>query len=297
MNKEYENIKLKIDQHLKTFFSDGQNEYENNLNEVINYSLLSGGKRLRPILLYKTTELFKGDLDIALNFACAIEMIHTYSLIHDDLPAMDNDDYRRGQLTSHVKFSEALAILAGDALLNKAYEILVKECVNKNIAKASAIISEYSGNNGMVVGQVADILTENIDIDISVLDYIIENKTAGLIIAPVLSGATLSGVDDINIKHLEEFAYHIGFSFQIIDDILDITGDEKKLGKKTKKDEKLGKNTYLKYYGVEESKIIAEKHLKLATESIKKVQGIDIQFYIDLISFLKNREKQEKKWL
>lgn len=295
MNKDYEDIKRKIDQQLKSYFSDAKNKYEKDFNEVINYSLLSGGKRLRPVLLYKTAELFKGDLDIALNFACAIEMIHTYSLIHDDLPAMDNDDYRRGNLTSHVKFSEALAILAGDALLNKAYQIFLNEVTNnfenKNIAKSSAIISKYSGNNGMIGGQVADIVTENKDIDTSILDYIIDNKTAGLIISSVLSGAVLAGVSGNNIKHLKEFAYHIGFSFQIIDDILDITGDEKIMGKKTKKDTELGKNTYLKYYGIEESKMIAKKHLELATKSIKNVHGIDIQFYMDLIGFLKNREK------
>ncbi len=295
MNNDYKKTKTLIEKHLSTYFNSENNKHEKNFNDIINYSLLAGGKRLRPVLLYKTTQALGGNLDFALELACALEMIHTYSLIHDDLPAMDNDDYRRGNLTSHKVYGDAMAILAGDALLNRAYEIVLNTIVNSNgdkgVIKASELISKSSGFKGMIIGQVVDINTENEDISSDELKYIIDNKTGKLLVASIVSAGYLSDLSDQDIKLLNKAAYHIGFSFQLIDDYLDVAGDSNIIGKSIGKDNIIGKNTYVKYNGIEQTKTDAINHLIIAKDNLKKIEGYNLDFLFDIIEYLKNREK------
>ncbi|MEA3423106.1 MAG: farnesyl diphosphate synthase [Bacillota bacterium] len=295
MNDDYKKIKNLIEMHLTTFFKNGNNNHEKRFNEIVNYSLLAGGKRLRPVLLYKTTELLKGNLEYALDLACALEMIHTYSLVHDDLPAMDDDDYRRGNLTSHKVYGDAMAILAGDALLNRAYQIIISTILDsdgdKGVIKASELIAKSAGFKGMIIGQVVDIDTENKDISNDVLNYIIENKTGKLLIAAIVSAGYLSDLSESEIELLNKAAYHIGYSFQLIDDYLDVAGDYDHIGKSIGKDNKLGKNTYVKYNGIERTKSDAQNHLNIAKDTLKMIKGYNLDFLFDIIEYLKNREK------
>jgi|LGOV01.1.fsa_nt_gb geranylgeranyl diphosphate synthase type II len=295
MNNDYRKIKTLIEEHLTTYFKNENNNHEKRFNEIINYSLLSGGKRLRPVLLYKTTELLNGNLKYALELACALEMIHTYSLIHDDLPAMDNDDYRRGNLTSHKVYGDAMAVLAGDALLNRAYEIIISTILDSNgdkgVIKASELIAKSAGFKGMIIGQVIDIDTENKDISKDVLNYIIENKTGKLLIAAIVSAGYLSDLNESEIELLNKAAYHIGYSFQLIDDYLDVAGDSDLVGKSIGKDNKLGKNTYVKYNGIERTRSDAQNHLNIAKDTLEMIEGYKLDFLYDIIEYLKNREK------
>lgn len=295
LNSEYQKTLLIIEEHLKTYFCSAENSYEEDFNEILNYSLLSGGKRLRPVLLYKMAEIFGGDMSIAIEMACALEMIHTYSLIHDDLPAMDNDDYRRGKLTSHKKYSESMAILAGDGLLNKAYEILFDAIIDnngdKNAVLAMRYIAKSAGYKGMIGGQVVDVITENLNIDTEILDYIIHNKTAKLIMAAIVSGALLGDIDENESVTIEKVAFHIGYSFQLTDDALDVIGDLDSLGKTPGRDLELGKNTYVKYYGLKKTMEDSKKHLEQASYLLDSLNRENLDFIYDIIKFLKYREK------
>ncbi|MBN2260870.1 MAG: polyprenyl synthetase family protein [Clostridiales bacterium] len=295
MNKAYTEAQMKINEYLQSYFIHYENKYEKKFNEIINYSLMNGGKRLRPVLFYKTVEILKGDVEKNLDLACSIEMIHTYSLIHDDLPAMDDDDYRRGKLSSHKVYGEAMAILSGDALLNKAYEILFNKIFehsdDHDLIKACRLIADFAGNHGMIGGQVVDIETEYSDISNDDLHYIIENKTAKLIIASIVSAGHVCHMSDEYIELLKKAAYHIGYSFQLIDDYLDVVGDSKIIGKSTGKDNALGKNTYVKYNGIEKTKKDAYEHLENAKNYLFLIKGYEWKFFIDLIEYLKNREK------
>jgi len=244
------------------------------LKKSMRYSLEAGGKRLRPILTYSVSEALGGNLHDALTIGCAIEFIHTYSLIHDDLPAMDNDDYRRGRLTNHKVFGEAVAILAGDALLTDAFFILSNSDFYEEISKEKQlkiieIISKAVGSTGMVAGQVLDIIFENKFFTKDEVDKIHQNKTAKLIEASCLSGAIISTNDSMKIEKIRNFGFKIGLSFQIVDDLLDVIGDEKSLGKKVGKDMEKGKATYPACMGVEKSKEIAEK---LVSEAKKEIE-------------------------
>lgn len=202
----------------------------------MNYSLKAGGKRLRPILTLEACKLVGGNEKDAYPFAVAIEMIHTYSLIHDDLPALDNDDLRRGRKTNHKVYGEAMAILAGDGLLNYAYEIMLRESLSKGepekYLKAINEIAKASGIYGMIGGQVVDIESEGKSIDMEKLDFIHMNKTAAIIIGCMRAGAIIGGASEEELENVTKYAKNIGLSFQIVDDILDIVGDEAKLGKK-----------------------------------------------------------------
>jgi geranylgeranyl diphosphate synthase, type II len=238
--------------------------------EAMKYSLLAGGKRLRPIMAIMACELFDGDINEVMTYACSIEMIHTYSLIHDDLPAMDNDDYRRGKLTNHKVFGEGFAILAGDALLNKAFEIIHQALIEnprlENI-KAAAYISKASGAQGMIGGQCIDLYYENKGIDLDILNAMHDKKTGAMIRAPLVAGALISGAKDEDVQRIEKFGQLIGLAFQISDDILDVEGSTEKLGKRTGSDVSNNKSTFVSYYGIEKSK-------EMAKELIAEAQNI-----------------------
>jgi geranylgeranyl diphosphate synthase type II len=228
------------------------------LKESMEYSLMAGGKRLRPILVIAATEAFHGDVEAAIPVACAVEMIHTYSLIHDDLPAMDNDDYRRGKLTNHKVFGDAMAILAGDALLTHAFHSVV-QCSRQHGVPAEqtlSMIEELSmlaGARGMVGGQAADIQGVQGITRLEELEYIHVHKTSDLMIFSLRAGGRIAGADERQLAALETFGHHIGLAFQIQDDILDLIGDEQKLGKPVKSDEKRHKVTYPYFIGIEAS--------------------------------------------
>ncbi len=252
-----------IDNALKKYFLKNADE-PTIINTAMKYSVFAGGKRLRPILCLASCEICGGVAKNVMPTACGIEMLHTYSLIHDDLPAMDNDDFRRGKLTSHKKFGEAIAILAGDGLLTKAFEIIEPKVV-KEIAVAA-------GTKGMVGGQVADIQMTNDELRItnykSKLEYIHEHKTAKMIEVSLKAGAILSGAPLVKIKALSSYGRKIGLAFQIADDILDIIGNKKKLGK-TGSDLENKKLTYPSIYGIEKSKQKAEALIKSAKNDLK----------------------------
>lgn len=261
--------------------------------EAMNYSLLSGGKRLRPVLLLGAYELFKDDLKEALPFACSMEMIHTYSLIHDDLPAMDNDDYRRGMLSNHKKFGEANGILAGDGLLNKAFETGLKAAIksnSSNAVKALKIIADSSGTEGMIGGQVIDIDGENKISSIEELKYMYSLKTGAIIKSSVTAGATLAGASRNEINQLENYAEKIGIAFQIVDDILDVTSTQEKLGKAIGSDAVNNKTTYLTFKSIDEAKKDVEKFTHQAIESLS-IFGNRAVYLIELAKYLTNREK------
>lgn len=237
------------------------NPFYPRLKEAMKYSLMAGGKRLRPSLSLATAELFDHDLNNVISFACSIEMIHTYSLIHDDLPAMDNDDYRRGKLTNHKVFGEAMAILAGDALLNMAYENMMKDALasdNKGKLKAMSIIAEYAGGLGMIGGQVIDLESEGKRVDSDTLRTMHRLKTGALIKAPVESAAVICGAGDKELKLLSDYAANLGLAFQIKDDILDVEGSMENMGKKPGSDALCGKSTYVTMYGLDKSKMMLE---------------------------------------
>lgn len=244
------------------------------LRDAMNYSLIAGGKRLRPSLCLLSAEMF-GDPEQALDLACAIEMIHTYSLIHDDLPAMDNDDLRRGKPTNHVVFGEAYAILAGDGLLNSAFEVMLRSAKQHrssglDFTAAIEIIAHAAGTKGMIAGQAADIGFEGSQLGKDVLEYIHERKTGALIKASVTSGAALMCADKEEIEALEIYGGCIGFVFQIIDDILDETGVAESLGKTPGKDAASDKQTFARLYGIEESMNIARQKTDEAIISLER---------------------------
>lgn len=258
------------------------------------YSLMAGGKRLRPVLSLAVCDMLGGKTDEVLPFACAVEMIHTYSLIHDDLPAMDNDDYRRGRLTNHKVYGEALAILSGDGLLNIAFEIMIKSMVESSMnleqkAKAAAVIVNASGVKGMIAGQVIDLESEDKEISVDILNRMHKCKTGELIKAPVISAAVLCGAKEDDISNLECFAENLGLAFQIKDDILDVEGDTEKLGKKVGSDESNKKSTYVSLYGLEESKKLLSEITDKAIMSLSRF-GEKAVFLKSLAEYLVVRE-------
>lgn len=286
MKKMFDDINESLDFYLKKFCAV-------NTYAPIKYSVNAGGKRVRPILLLATFSAFENNYEDALVFASAIEFIHTYSLIHDDLPSMDNDDFRRGLPTCHKKFGEANAILAGDGLLNLAFEIMIDKIKNNFDFKYILAIDEIaksSGTRGIIGGQVADLYYENKKISEKDLRYIHENKTAKLIIASIKVGAILAKVPNNVLESLEKIAYNLGIAFQIKDDILDIVGNEKILGKPILSDVKNQKNTYVSLYGLEKSK---EDYFKFSNQVIFELENLDLQekFIYNYIKNLINRQK------
>lgn len=262
--------------------------------EAMNYSVLAGGKRLRPMLMQETYRMFGGDGGAVFPFMAAIEMIHTYSLVHDDLPAMDNDEYRRGKKTTWAKFDECTAILAGDGLLNFAFETALKagEEENPYVLKALSILASKAGIYGMIGGQTADIEAEkrNGSVDRQQLLFIHEHKTAALIQAAMMIGAVLAGASLEETARIEKCAYNIGIAFQIQDDVLDVTSTFDVLGKPIGSDEKNHKMTYVSIYGIEKSK---EDVKRLSEEALSILSSFDQRnpFLEELVERLINREK------
>jgi geranylgeranyl diphosphate synthase type II len=246
--------------------------YPETLYEAMRYSLLAGGKRLRPILCLASCELVGGRLDVAMPTACALEMIHTMSLIHDDLPAMDNDDYRRGRLTNHKVYGEDVAILAGDALLTYAFEHVATQTQGaspERVLRVIAGLGKAVGGEGLVGGQIVDLASEgNPDVNLETLTYIHNHKTAALLEIAVTSGAMLAGASDDELERLRQYAQRIGLAFQIVDDILDITSDSATLGKSAGKDLVAQKVTYPSLWGLEESRRQADQLIDDAKESL-----------------------------
>lgn len=236
------------------------------LAEAMRYSLLGGGKRLRPVLLLAAHSLGSDEPMEAMPFAAAIEMIHCYSLIHDDLPAMDDDDLRRGKPTSHKAFGEATAILAGDALLNLAFEVMAGSG-HPHAMAALREIALRTGARGMIAGQMADIAMEGQPADPQMLQYIHQHKTADLMIAAVCAGLSLAGANSAQMAMGQRYAMHLGLAFQIVDDILDLVGDEARLGKQTNKDAQQGKLTWPALHGLDASRQAAKAEINLAMEA------------------------------
>ena len=268
--------------------------YQKTVIEAMNYSFLAGGKRLRPMLMQETYRLFGGSSDIIEPFMAAIEMIHTYSLIHDDLPAMDNDDYRRGRKTTHVVYGEAMGILAGDALLNFAFETackgLMQDVGNPAVARAVQILAQKAGIYGMLGGQVVDVESEGQPLEREKLDFIYDLKTGALIEASMLIGAVLAGASEKEQQVILQVAKDVGLAFQIQDDILDVTSDMETLGKPIGSDEKNHKTTYVTIRGLAQAQKDVEKISERALEGVASLSEENV-FLNELIRYLIHRKK------
>ena len=294
-------IKAEIGRHtdeaeqIITSYLPEEKGHQSTIIEAMNYSFLAGGKRLRPILMLETYRLFGGKSKVIEPFMAAIEMIHTYSLVHDDLPAMDNDEYRRGKKTTHVVYGEAMAILAGDALLTYAFETAAKaldiEPQNPGIGKAIRILSAKAGIYGMVGGQTVDVESENTcDMTKEKLDFIYRLKTSALIEASMMIGAVLAGATGSEQKIVEAVASKVGLAFQIQDDILDVTSTMEVLGKPIGSDEKNHKSTYVTYEGIEKAK---QDVADLSEKAIAQMETLVVknEFLTELLRYLISREK------
>ena len=293
-NSELKEKVAYIEEILKTYLPKKEG-YQKLIMEAMEYSVLAGGKRLRPMLMNETYKLFGGKNEIIKPFMAAIEMIHTYSLVHDDLPAMDNDDYRRGRLTTHKVYGEDMGILAGDALLNYAFETASKAFdiepeSSYNIGKAIQYLSGRSGIYGMIGGQVVDVKSAGEKISGEKLEFIYELKTGGLIEASMCTGAILAGASKKDIDTIERIASLVGMAFQIQDDILDVTSTKEVLGKPIHSDEKNDKTTFVTWKGFEESKKLVEEYSLEAVELLKGFKPED-DFLEELLKSLINREK------
>ena len=242
------------------------------LLESMEYSLAAGGKRLRPVLLLAACDMAGGDVQTALPFACALEMIHTYSLIHDDLPAMDNDDLRRGKPTNHKVFGEDVAILAGDGLLSAAMELMLRAaCAMPDMRgiRAAEAIARRAGVTGMVAGQTIDVTEEGSEPTMEKVSYIHAHKTADLLTAPLEAGLILAGASEEQVRQGIAYGYHTGMAFQIVDDLLDVVGDAALLGKNTGMDAALGKLTWVAVRGIEDARADAAEHTRKAMQALE----------------------------
>lgn len=261
--------------------------------DAMNYSISAGGKRIRPIILLEFCKICGGSVKDALPFACALEMIHTYSLIHDDLPCMDNDDMRRGKPSCHKAFGEANALLAGDALLNMAFETMLFTSNSKIEPalklKAAHFIATCSGADGMIGGQVIDLENEGKDISEEILMRLYKDKTAALLRAAAVSGAILAGADEEKIAAADSFALNLGLAFQIVDDVLDYTGDEAILGKPIGSDQKNNKKTYVTFYGIGAS---IKRAKELTDSALKSLDAFENTEFLERLSlYLCDRNK------
>jgi len=250
-----------------------EEKYPSSLHKAMRYSVFSGGKRLRPVLAIAAYEAVGGEGDHVLPYACALELIHTYSLIHDDLPAMDNDDYRRGRPTSHRMFGEGLAILAGDALLTEAFSLMTRPEFTTGLGDEVVLrvvheLSRAAGIQGMVGGQVVDLESEGKTVEFATVEWIHTHKTGALIVSAVRIGARLGGAGEETLAALTRYAEGVGLAFQITDDILNVEGEERHLGKRVGTDRQRGKGTYPAVIGIERSKDTARTLLKEAVEAL-----------------------------
>lgn len=270
--------------------------YDQVVYNAMKYSLMSGGKRIRPILMMEAYKICGGNNVKNIEpFMAAMEMIHTYSLIHDDLPAMDDDDYRRGILTCHKKYGEDIAVLAGDALLNTAFEIMLGACLKDNKVNtkhkllASKEIGTAAGVKGMIGGQVADVV--HLETNIDVINYIHIHKTSAIIEASLTAGAILANGSIQKVEVFKKIGNCIGLAFQIQDDMLDITSTTEELGKQVGSDNKNGKKTYVSIKGLEESRQIVNELIEKALTSLENFDNGDIDFLKEFILYLRSRKK------
>ncbi len=246
------------------------------LFEAMDYSLSAGGKRLRPVLLLAACDTLGGNVEEAIPFACALEMIHTYSLIHDDLPAMDNDDLRRGRPTNHKVYGEGMAILAGDGLLSAAMELMLRAAVKMGDlrgVRAAEAIARRAGVTGMVAGQVMDVTGEGSEPTLEKVEYIHLHKTADLLTAPIEASFILAGADDATVKAGCEYGKHLGLAFQMVDDLLDVEGDAATLGKTPGKDAAEGKLTWVAVKGIDATRADAKTAVEKAVSALEKAGG------------------------
>ena len=281
-----------INKHLEQLMNMEKKE-NHILIDSMKYSLFAGGKRLRPVLALASYQLFANDLNNILPYACGLEMIHTYSLIHDDLPAMDNDDYRRGKLTNHKVYGEGIAVLAGDALLNHSFEVMLGHALTQlnmqPYVRSIYEIAKAAGVNGMIGGQTVDLQSENIKVSAETLNYIHLKKTAALIIASLKIGAIIGNANEEDINNMELIGKSLGLAFQIQDDILDIIGDQSKLGKNVGSDQEKNKSTYPSMYGLDFS-INKVKELTNSIYEILNRYGEKANFLKELCNYLVDRE-------
>ena len=290
MNEEnklkYQKYIATIEQYLDETCFNNRDLPQKNLFESMRYSLLAGGKRLRPVFVLNFCEMCSGDYTKALPFAAAVEMIHTYSLIHDDLPCMDNDDYRRGKLTNHKVYGEAMAVLAGDALLTAAFSKIASDDCDATVRiEAVKILSDCAGELGMVGGQVLDIQGEQHECNAQEVIDIHTGKTVALIRAACVIGVLVGCGTAEQFQAASDFAYHLGMAFQIRDDMLDVIGQQENLGKAVGTDS--NKNTLVRLYGIEECDRIVKKHTQKALEYLKHFK--DHHFMADIANMLTNR--------
>ena len=265
--------------------------------QAMNYSVMAGGKRLRPMLVLETLRMFGGEEKLAYPFMAAIEMIHTHSLVHDDLPAIDNDDYRRGRLTTHKVYGEAMGVLSGVALLNYAYEVMltafdIADMPEKQVRviQAMKVMSHKTGLYGMLGGQSVDVENDGKPMSRQMLDYIYENKTSALIEASMMTGAILGGASAEEIAAVEKAAKNVGLAFQIQDDILDVTSTKEELGKPIHSDEKNNKTTYVTIMGIEKA---SQQVKELSAEAVELLEGLNKknEFLFTLVKELVGRRK------
>ena len=284
-------LKELVDNYLSNYFKD-KGSYNSLIYDAASYSLNVGGKRIRPILFMLVYFMYKGEDKEVIDMAAAIEMIHTYSLIHDDLPCMDNDDLRRGKPTNHKVYGENIAVLAGDALLNEAMILLMDFSIKhgKDALVAAREIAYAAGADGMIGGQVVDIINEGKRISKEELNYMHLKKTGELIRSSIVAGAILAEADKSEIDLLNKFGMNLGLAFQIKDDILSEEGDEKILGKPVGNDKKMGKCTYVSKYGLEKSKEILDTITKDAIKELEKY-GEKAKFLKELAIYIQNRDK------
>lgn len=288
--KRVETIEEVLKQYLPT-----QEGHQKVIMEAMEYSVMAGGKRLRPMLMQETYKLFGGEGELVEPFMAAMEMIHTYSLVHDDLPAMDDDDYRRGRKTTHVVYGEAMGILAGDALLNYAFETAAKAFAmypekGLEIGKAMQVLAGKAGIYGMIGGQVVDVESAGCNLSKEQLDFIYELKTSALIESSMMIGAILAGATDEAVKAVETIAKNVGIAFQIQDDILDVTSTVEELGKPIHSDEKNEKTTYVTLVGLEKAKEYVETISMEAVELLANFNTKDT-FLEELLKALIHRKK------
>ena len=282
----------KIDENLDRLLPR-ESEYPEIIFKAMRYSVFAGGKRLRPVFLLEVNHILGGKTEEAMDFACALEMIHTYSLIHDDLPALDNDNFRRGRLTNHKAFGENVAILAGDALLSHAFEVMANAAARFSDGRGIAAMqanAHGAGVYGMVAGQVVDVINDGKKVDADTLRFIHTKKTGAMIEGAFLAGAALGGANDATKEILQQAATKIGLAFQIQDDILDVIGTVEELGKPLHSDEKNAKNTYVSLFGLEASEAEVERLTAQALEQLESF-GSRSAFLQELTKHLVGRRK------
>ena len=293
----YNDYKRMVEQNLLNYLPE-IDQKSITVYEAMKYSLMAGGKRLRPVLLLASCEFAGEECETAIPYACGIEFIHTYSLIHDDLPCMDDDDLRRGMPTNHKVYGEAMATLAGDGLLSCAFEAMNRDKLMffddfdmmKRRISASYEIANAAGCRGMIAGQVADIEAEDKNCSVELLDYIHNTKTAALITGAVRAGARLGGADEETLEDLTQYAENLGLAFQVADDILDVTGDVERMGKKPGSDEESKKATYPSLYGLERSKERLAELTEQAKAALAKYYD-NAEFFVKLADELAERGK------